>query len=112
MDDLTRPEGRKSLEAFFSSFLKAFADYSTFPIRTGKRITILADTLNGGLGPMVERFRSVFADDVQIVSLDEVDIAGGCLGCLKCGPKNRCAYDGKDGVRDVYEQCIEPADYM
>ena len=135
MDDLVKDEGRKATEGFFEIFRGAVLDgipatrlfparpedrnfrYESKasvpqPVATGAKITIVADSQEGNLAGMIERFRSNFADEVTVVDLQAVNVAGGCLGCLKCGPANRCAWDGKDDVRGIYEEHIETTDIL
>jgi len=135
MDDLTTEDGRRSLEGFFGILVDAARRgapvtkvFPAVPVppaaayrpvspppaarSTGKRITIIADSLEDGVGALVDRFRSSFADPVTVVDLSTANIGGGCLGCLKCGPKNACAWDGKDEVRSIYETHVETADLL
>ncbi len=135
MNDLTKPEGRVTLEGFFETFIDAVENgtpvvrqFSAIvdgsvdessdivispnpqPVLTGKRITIVTDTNDGTLGTMIERFRSSFKDEVEVVDLRNIRIAGGCMGCLQCGPKNICRYGDSDDVMKTYIEKIHPAD--
>jgi multimeric flavodoxin WrbA len=47
-----------------------------------------------------------------MVQLKDVDIKGGCLGCLKCGLDNSCVYLGKDGFIDFFNEQIKTADIL
>ncbi len=85
-------------------------DSAAEPVAAEVKIAIVADSLEGNLAGMIERFRSNFAGGVTVINLRDINIAGGCLGCLKCGPANRCGWDGKDDLRSVYEEYIETAD--
>lgn len=44
--------------------------------------------------------------------LAEVNIKGGCMGCLKCGFKNECVYDGSDDYRSFHQKMIMDADIV
>jgi multimeric flavodoxin WrbA len=61
---------------------------------------------------MVDRFTARFSGGVDVVNLAEIDIKGGCLGCLRCGPKNQCTYSGRDGYIDMFNQRVRPADII
>jgi hypothetical protein len=47
-----------------------------------------------------------------VVNLHDLDIKGGCQGCLRCGAAYRCAYTGKDGFIDFYNETLRPADII
>lgn len=133
MDDLMKPEGRKALEGFFEIFSRSVRDglpiTRLFPVsppgpefqyvsngpaaqqaEIGAKITVITDSKAKNLTGMVERFQSNFTGAVTVINLQDIKIAGGCMGCLKCGPSNQCSWDGKDEVRSVYEKHIESAD--
>lgn len=80
----------------------------------GKKIVILTDEKDSlaNAAKMVARMRSAFAGSgtVEMINLHDVDIRGGCLGCLQCGYDNRCIYT--DGYRDFFEQKLLPADMI
>lgn len=80
----------------------------------GKRVTILTDAAphQANLLGMIERLRASWAGEVEVVNLREVDIAGGCLGCLRCAYDNTCAYAGKDGFTPFYEAKLKGADII
>ncbi len=136
MNDLMKPAGRRALEGFFDTFMDAIgngapvvrifpprgtatdepapnpgsATMNPEPLRTGKRITIVTDSTDGRLATLINRFSSTFEDDVEIVDLRKLRIAGGCMGCLHCGPKNVCRYGNTDDVINTYIEKIHPAD--
>lgn len=78
------------------------------------KIVVLTDTgsMSDNLQHMINRFNSSFATAPEVIDLAEIKIAGGCLGCLKCGMDNECAYDGKDDVRSTYEEKLKKADIV
>ncbi len=80
----------------------------------GKKVLILTDSDNGrtNLGRMVERFKSSLSGDVEVVNLNDVDIKGGCLGCIQCGYDNTCAYEGKDGYVEFFNTKVKRADVL
>lgn len=78
------------------------------------RAIIVADELPVGssIAAMVDRMRAALGEGVSVRTLAELRIAGGCLGCCRCGPENRCAYDGKDDFRAFYENELQTADII
>lgn len=78
------------------------------------KLLVLTDTTSTteNLRNMVRRFCSSFVMEPEVVDLAQIRIAGGCLGCLKCGMDNECAYDGKDDVRMIYEEKLKQADIV
>jgi multimeric flavodoxin WrbA len=80
----------------------------------GKRIVLLTDAepQQKNLRHMIERFRSAFASDVDTINLHDLDIKGGCLGCLRCGYDNECAYTGKDGFIEFYNTRLKSANIV
>ena len=81
-----------------------------------KRILIVTDAEahQTNLIGMVERFRASFADSkgIQVVNLNDLNIKGGCLGCLHCGYDNHCAYEGKDDYVEFYNTQVKAADIL
>ena len=59
---------------------------------------------------MTARIRSAFAGTVDLINLHDVDIRGGCIGCIRCGYDNTCVYP--DGYRDLFEKKLMPADII
>ncbi len=80
-------------------------------ISAGKlKIRVLADFGDGksNIGSMVERFSAKLKGDIKIYDLADVDMKGGCLGCLQCAFDNLCIY--KDGFVDFFNQEFRNAD--
>lgn len=87
------------------------------PIRLplgGKRMLVLTDDNqpSQNLAAMLTRFVDGIDGDVEVVHLESLDIKGGCIGCLHCGYDNTCAYEGKDGFIDFYNQKVRSADII
>ena len=61
---------------------------------------------------MIERFSRAFSNPVELINLNELEIKGGCLGCVQCGYDNRCVYEGKDGYIDFYNRKVKTADIL
>jgi multimeric flavodoxin WrbA len=80
----------------------------------GKRMLILVDdnVPSQNLAAMVARFVDMIDGDVEVAHLESIDIKGGCIGCLHCGYDNACAYEGKDGFIDFYNQKVRSADMI
>lgn len=79
-----------------------------------KKMIILYDSLRctDNLSKMVKRFRDCFSDDVEILHLKDINMKGGCLGCLSCGPDNVCVYNGKDEFIDICNTKLKFADII
>jgi len=85
------------------------------PVETdGKKVLIVVDDLSksANLRKMVENLQQAFRPAMQLVQLKDIDIKGGCLGCLQCGMDNICVYEGKDGFIDFFNQQIKTADIL
>lgn len=59
---------------------------------------------------MVRYFGGCFRGGAEIINLNDVNIGGGCLGCIKCGYDNECAWLGKDGFHAFFESKVKTAD--
>jgi multimeric flavodoxin WrbA len=79
-----------------------------------KKIIVLTDLENNqtNLGRMIEKFKMCFANDIEVINLQDIDIKGGCLGCLQCGFENICAYGDKDEFIDFYNTKIKDSDVL
>lgn len=79
-----------------------------------KKILIVTDALNNqtNLIRMTERFKGSFSKEIEVINLNDIDIKGGCQGCIKCGYDNICAYEGKDGYIEFYNSKIKTADIL
>jgi multimeric flavodoxin WrbA len=135
MYDLLQEKGRKSLTRFALSFFesiekkattsKAFQplvygkleyipDHEKNRINTSKKVIVITDHQDNqvNLGRMTERFENSFSEGVEVINLHQIEISGGCLGCLQCGYDYECAYTGKDGYIDFYNQKVKKADIL
>lgn len=134
MNDLHNPVFRKDVLSFYEA---AFSDVESgvqvfretpplhyqpsvlaeesgnrLKISTGKRVLILQDGAEGNVGILSDQVAAQFDSPVERIDLRKVDIKGGCLGCLRCGQENRCAYEGKDGYIDMYRNEVQKADII
>jgi len=135
MNDLLKSKERQRLKTFGELFIKAMKDGTTLiknnkplieseivftaekltPVETeGKKVLIVVDDAaeNSNLLKMVERLQKTFSPAAELVQLKDIDIKGGCLGCVQCGFDNVCAYEGKDGFIDFFNQKIKTADIL
>ena len=81
-------------------------------IETDKKIVVLTDSEEGNTGFMIRSFIQNFKENIEIVNLDSMNVSGHCLGCLRCGEKNICAYDRKDQYVEIYKNKIMTADIL
>jgi len=141
MHDLTKPQERRRLRLFAEDFFTAIdggleyprlsaklPDGVTLPYRSaapvhvadtrGRKIVILTDARpqsrsgQESLMAMTTRLEAAWAGKARVVNLYDIDIKGGCQGCLRCGAAYRCAYTGKDGFIDFYNSVLVPADVI
>ena len=79
-----------------------------------KNILILSDAEGpaSNLARMVGRLRSAFAAAPPAVNLHDLDIKGGCLGCLQCAYDNKCVYGDSDDFYEFYETRVKKADII
>jgi hypothetical protein len=80
----------------------------------GKRVTILTDAEphQTNLLAMIERFKGSISGEVKEFNLHDLEIKGSCLGCLRCGYDNECAYLGKDDFIEFYNTELKTADVL
>jgi len=135
MHDLLRSKERRRFRKFGEAFLQAICEKRPALINNqplvmpdvvyepvtltavpaaGKKVLIIADDLsaNANLRVMVETLQKTFTPSAVVVQLRDVDIKGGCLGCLQCGMDNICVYEGKDGFIDFFRQKVMDADIL
>ena len=136
MHDLLKEKEREKLTLFAGNFLEAIEkrmltsksfgpliyrrfDYvprsSAEKIEArGKKIIILTDAENDqtNLVRMIDKFRKFFLDHVEMINLNNLDIKGGCLGCIHCGHDNTCIYQGKDEFVQFYNTKLKAADVL
>lgn len=135
MNDLLKSKERRRLQLFGELFVRAIREGSPTlrnnlplafspaayvpaelkPVETGgKKVLIVADDLDRStnLRLMVENLQRTFSPAAEIVQLKDVDIKGGCIGCIQCGIDNTCIYEGKDGFIDFFNRRIKTADVL
>lgn len=79
-----------------------------------KKVLIVTDEKPGdyNLRKMTARFADCFKEEIETLNINDIDILGGCQGCMKCAYDNRCAYEGKDGYIDLFNSKIKTADIL
>ena len=135
MYDLLREKERKELITFAENFfqaieskiptLKSFQpltdrkfDYvpgrAEEKIKTDKKVILLTDCTDPqtNLGRMTEKLRSSFLNGIEVVNLYDIDVKGGCLGCIQCGYNYECTYTGKDEFIEFYNTRLKTADVL
>ena len=80
----------------------------------GKKLIVIKDKAytDTNTGKMISAFTQLFSGSVEVYNLQDVEIKGGCLGCIQCGFDNECVYDGKDGFKDFFNTRINEADII
>ncbi len=135
MSDMHKSRERQRLNTFGGLFIRAIKDGAPSiknnkpltkhefvyeptrlsPVETeGKKALIVVDDMdkNSNLRQMVENLQNGFFPAADLVQLKNIDIKGGCLGCMQCGLDNICVYEGKDGFIDFFNQKIKTADIL
>lgn len=89
----------------------ALADFN------GKRVLVVTDERPGNpdddnIRGMVRYFGDCFRGGAEIINLNDINIGGGCLGCIKCGYNNECAWLGKDGFHEFFESKVKASDAL
>lgn len=80
---------------------------------SNKKLVILADSLeNSNIKNMVDKLRDSYSQPVELLCLKDINIKGGCLGCMRCGYNYECAYTGKDDFIDFYNNKLRTADII
>lgn len=80
----------------------------------GKRVLILTDApeASSNIAKMSRRLFDAFEEHPRLFLLQDIDIRGGCLGCIQCGWNNECVYGDTDAHRAFYEEEIKKADII
>ncbi len=96
----------------FSSFLYQPSTLEKRIDTRGQRLVVLTDAYDSdtNVGKMIDRFRQSFSDGVELIDLNDIDIQGACLGCMRCGYDYTCQY--KDGFAEFYNNRVRKADII
>lgn len=135
MNDLHKSKERQRLATFGELFIKAIKEgtpsikknkplmeqetvYEAAKLSSveaeGKKVLIVVDDIStsSNLRGMVDNLRKTFSPPAELIQLKDIDIKGGCLGCMQCGMDNICVYENKDGFIDFFNQKIKTADIL
>jgi len=136
MDDLLDADKRRMLELFAGNFFNAIEkkqpvvpSYAPLKVRDfrydpgnaitqcnleNRKMLLLTDytDASSNLARMITRFKQSISGEVHEVNLRDLDMKGGCLGCIQCSFDNKCTYDGKDGYREFYDTYMRSADII
>ncbi len=82
------------------------------PKTNDKRLVVLTDALDDeeNLNSMIDVFIKTSSIPVEILNINEIDIRGGCVGCLKCMVTTECTYN--DEFEQFFNSRYTPADGM
>lgn len=71
-----------------------------------KKIVIVTDidSTDSNIFRMVERFKNSFKQQIDTYNLNQIQIKGGCIGCLQCAYENICIYHDKDEFTEFYNK--------
>ncbi len=132
--DIMKAERRREITIFAEGFIKAireqevtsrffnpliFSDFVYQPTEPKTRVVpgnnnilVLTDAndIHTNLGKMIAQFKQSFAGEIEAINLNDIDIRGACLGCMRCGYDYNCTY--KDGFADFYNQRVRSADII
>ena len=138
MNDLGKEDEQQRLTLFAADYFKAISSQRhvarhyaplhgnspVLPVRqaaatvasAGKSILILTDehgddASNSNLRAMTS-YLSAAWNGARVVNIRNLDIRGGCLGCLRCGQNYECAYKGTDAYVDFYRNEVQRADIL
>ena len=136
MYDLMKEEERNRLALFAEDFFRAiensvptaknypsliYSDFQYIPREVSgktdagdKKMVIITDCDDSqtNLVRMIDRFKGSVSGAVEVINLWDIDIKGGCQGCIQCGYDNTCAYTGKDGYIEFYNSRVKTADVL
>jgi hypothetical protein len=128
MDDIFLEDMRARLLLFARNFFEAiekklptvkifsplvYSKFSYAPAKAkgkvdtkGKSIVVITDVQDdrSNLAKMVKRFKGSFRQDIGVYNLHDINIKGGCLGCIQCGFDNICVYQGQDEFVDFFNK--------
>ncbi|MBN1382578.1 MAG: NAD(P)H-dependent oxidoreductase [Deltaproteobacteria bacterium] len=134
MDDLFIDQRRENFLKWAGDFLKAITDKAPtgrfvapvvpahFIYKPGKpkrmvetgdlKISVLADMgdKESNTAQMVDQLSRIFNGGCRVYDVWDIDMRGGCLGCLQCAFDNKCFY--KDGFVDFVKNELDGTDIM
>ena len=110
--ELKKPVSRAFNTLNTNSFVYNYIGAQSPINETNARVRIIYDStgnnsVKDAALQIAARYNNAVAGD-----LAEVNIKGGCLGCLRCGLKSECVYDGSDDYRVFHRKMIMDADIV
>ena len=80
----------------------------------GKNVLIMTDheSASSNLAKMADMLHASFAGAPEPVNIRDLDIKGGCLGCIQCGYDNTCVYGNTDEHHEFFESRVRKADII
>jgi multimeric flavodoxin WrbA len=111
-NNVPRPKNYRPL--IHSSFQYVSGDVMNKIDIGDRKIRVLTDSKDTGsnLGRMIYRLTGTYSNEIEVIDLNEIDIKGGCLGCIQCGYDNRCSYGDKDGYIEFFNTKVKNADIL
>ncbi len=78
----------------------------------GLKIRVLADIDDekSNISGMVKRYAGAFSGNIEVLKLQDIEMKGGCLGCLQCAFDNICVLQDKDGYVDAFNRTMRDSD--
>ncbi|TYT75840.1 NAD(P)H-dependent oxidoreductase [Desulfobotulus mexicanus] len=111
-------EKKRPVTRAFAPLVHSLWNYEPGPDIAGldtvaKKVLIIQDRKYSAenAGAMADRLARRFPAADRLI-LEEMTLAGGCLGCVQCGFDHRCVYTGKDDFIATYEERIKTADII
>jgi multimeric flavodoxin WrbA len=108
------PRSRNFRPLIHSSFEYVPGDVQSKIGVGSQKVMVLTDSKDEGtnLGRMIRQFTKTFSGEVEVIDLNEVDIKGGCLGCIQCAYDNSCQYGDKDGYVEFFNTKVRSANII
>jgi len=80
----------------------------------GKKVVVLTDATKDqtNFNRMIACFSESFSSSIELINLRDLDIKGGCRGCIQCGYDNTCFYENKDEYIEFINTKVKPADIL
>ncbi|MGM0419294.1 MAG: NAD(P)H-dependent oxidoreductase [Thermodesulfobacteriota bacterium] len=112
-------ENNMPLQKIYSQPDSSKTEFKPEPVKEqtdfkNKKILLIKDRSYKGenLEKMTETFLSSVSSDVEQINLSELDIKGGCTGCVQCGFDHHCMYEGVDEFIDFFDNKVRNSDII
>ncbi len=78
----------------------------------GKKVLIITDSAakDTNLGRMILQVKETFSGEAEAINLYDLDIKGGCQGCIHCWYDNQCIY--QDKYMEFFNQKVKTVDIV